>query len=797
MSNYSSLKATINANVKTNGNQEITGQVMNAVLNAMVNSLGSGYQYMGIATPTNPGTNQTPDDRCFYIATTPGTYSHLGGLVVNDGEVAILKYDSAWSKEVTGAATAAQVTQLGREVEDINADLAEVVEKTAVPSINLLDLSTADLGKALTSGASAMTLANYKTYETTDSQINTLAPIVVPANKYIVISYTTDTVNPNASRRTGTFKNFIRFDNDGNFLSRSFSQGVWQNTTGNDVSVVVGIYDESVSGSYYNFAMIEVNDDGVPSETYVEGGYTYHYDIKDTIPTRKTVDDLEEQVDRANDAFGSVIEQVNMSDCEVGYYIDRGTGAKTANENYNISNPILLYPGDKITAHLYGQYICLLAQTDSEGTSYSVLIRVDAHSGYNDIEYTAQDKMYVALCWNNTDGNDYANITRKARLSLIAEETKKNRSDIDNLIDGGIVADYFKDEIESVADDVYNHATNPCLIFNVITDTHLDKNNAENARRNKESVENIAALNRLVRSDGVIHLGDILSVSMNTETTDTIYQSIGEYITSLYNAGVKVFPVIGNHDGPSVNAFNPNRWDAVAGRLADDYTIHPSPATNGNGVKYWPAYYYRDFPQMNVRCIFLSTPDSDEQYTYAISPKQMKWFAEEALNVEAGTQIIIFAHEAPFDTDVSSKTTQYSVLVNVCNAFANKTTYTKTDGGWNINVDYTSTTGAKICGYFCGHQHFDNVANPGWTYEGLSNTGQAHSYVNEFSFPVVNIGAGLMTNAGSNTFGGTAPSRTDKTATQDLWDTIIYRPDVSKFYLVRFGAGSNREVDIP
>lgn len=117
MSNYSSLKATINANVKTNGNQEITGQVMNAVLNAMVNSLGSGYQYMGIATPTNPGTNQTPDDRCFYIATTPGTYSHLGGLVVNDGEVAILKYDSAWSKEVTGAATAEQLTQLGQEVE--------------------------------------------------------------------------------------------------------------------------------------------------------------------------------------------------------------------------------------------------------------------------------------------------------------------------------------------------------------------------------------------------------------------------------------------------------------------------------------------------------------------------------------------------------------------------------------------------------------------------------------------------------------------------------------------------------
>lgn len=118
MSEYSSLKATINASVKTNGNQEITGEIMNSVLNAMVNSLGAGYQYMGVATPSNPGTAQTPDYKCFYIAATPGTYTNLGGLVVADGEVAILKYDSTWHKDVTGAATAAQLTELGQTYSD-------------------------------------------------------------------------------------------------------------------------------------------------------------------------------------------------------------------------------------------------------------------------------------------------------------------------------------------------------------------------------------------------------------------------------------------------------------------------------------------------------------------------------------------------------------------------------------------------------------------------------------------------------------------------------------------------------
>lgn len=114
MANYANLKATINANIKANGNEEITGPILNTVLNQAVTTLGAGYQYMGVATPaTSPG---TPDANVFYIAATPGTYTNFGGKVVADGEVAILKYNGSWTKEVSGAATAAQVTQLGQKI---------------------------------------------------------------------------------------------------------------------------------------------------------------------------------------------------------------------------------------------------------------------------------------------------------------------------------------------------------------------------------------------------------------------------------------------------------------------------------------------------------------------------------------------------------------------------------------------------------------------------------------------------------------------------------------------------------
>ena len=95
MSNYSNLKSTIDTNIKTNGNEEITGAILNTVLNSMVSSLGAGSQFMGVATTsTNPG---TPDAKVFYLAYTPGTYTNFSGIVVTG--LCVLKYDTAWSKD--------------------------------------------------------------------------------------------------------------------------------------------------------------------------------------------------------------------------------------------------------------------------------------------------------------------------------------------------------------------------------------------------------------------------------------------------------------------------------------------------------------------------------------------------------------------------------------------------------------------------------------------------------------------------------------------------------------------------
>lgn len=75
-----------------------------------------GYLYMGVATPATDPETVNITQRVFYRAVEPGTYTNFGGIVVNSGEVVNLKFDgSSWSKEVTGEASAASVTQLGQK----------------------------------------------------------------------------------------------------------------------------------------------------------------------------------------------------------------------------------------------------------------------------------------------------------------------------------------------------------------------------------------------------------------------------------------------------------------------------------------------------------------------------------------------------------------------------------------------------------------------------------------------------------------------------------------------------------
>lgn len=148
MSNYATLKSAIQQVIKTNGNNEITGALLQQSLLSMINSLGGYYQFAGVATPsTNPG---TPDQNVYYIASTAGTYANFGGLVLADGEVAILKYNGAWSKDSTGVASLENVNQLQQKLikyNDTEISVNDIIDG-AYPKADLSGLSFGIVGKS-------------------------------------------------------------------------------------------------------------------------------------------------------------------------------------------------------------------------------------------------------------------------------------------------------------------------------------------------------------------------------------------------------------------------------------------------------------------------------------------------------------------------------------------------------------------------------------------------------------------------------------------------------------------------
>ena len=94
MANYSELHQTINDNIKPNGNQQITGQVLQNVLNAIVDSLAEGYLFAGVATADgNPG---SLDQNAWWLAG-PGTYENYGNITVAEGKLAALMWNGEWS----------------------------------------------------------------------------------------------------------------------------------------------------------------------------------------------------------------------------------------------------------------------------------------------------------------------------------------------------------------------------------------------------------------------------------------------------------------------------------------------------------------------------------------------------------------------------------------------------------------------------------------------------------------------------------------------------------------------------
>jgi hypothetical protein len=96
MAAYDDLISYIQSIVRTNLNEEITGQNMQEVLLSIVQIVGA-RQFKGVANPnTNPG---IPAGQSLYITAQPGTYQYFNNLVVENELCLLLWNELNWEKQ--------------------------------------------------------------------------------------------------------------------------------------------------------------------------------------------------------------------------------------------------------------------------------------------------------------------------------------------------------------------------------------------------------------------------------------------------------------------------------------------------------------------------------------------------------------------------------------------------------------------------------------------------------------------------------------------------------------------------
>ncbi len=168
MANYQQLKATIEAEIYNNGQGQITGAKLQNVLKSVVDALGEGYTYLGRATLTTVPV--VTDGKVFYLASTAGTYTNFGNLVVDSGSLTVLKYDGSWAAEKVFS-TDSIVAHVNAAISSMDASVSAAIAEIEDIVDNLDTTSAADvqtIGSLLVEAGTACKVTQ-KTYNSKSS----------------------------------------------------------------------------------------------------------------------------------------------------------------------------------------------------------------------------------------------------------------------------------------------------------------------------------------------------------------------------------------------------------------------------------------------------------------------------------------------------------------------------------------------------------------------------------------------------------------------------------------------------
>lgn len=342
--------------------------------------------------------------------------------------------------------------------------------------------------------------------------------------------------------------------------------------------------------------------------------------------------------------------------------------------------------------------------------------------------------------------------------------------------------EYFREEVLTTGNTIKSLAISSATIFNIVTDTHERYWEPGDVAAYDMSFENIRQVNKIYKSDALVHLGDILSPNDNNPgekyySQDVINAHLKSFFERMRNAHEKSVIMLGNHE------------DGTGTAGGDAKAIYPHVAIydySDNRYKNRPFFYINNNTG-KVRSIFLCCPYQwdGKPLDWTFGQEQINWLIDTALNVEDGWHCIFFSHTPLVSDDM--RNSDYKDVIGVINAFNNQTSFTTSYGKV---ANFSGKTGTKSVALVCGHEHCDLVVQPKDKTAYLNNN---------LDCPIIIVNCNYRYGSSGSVSGATyfnTDYRTKYNKNMDLWDTLIYRKDQSKIYMIRFGAGEDRIINI-
>lgn len=347
---------------------------------------------------------------------------------------------------------------------------------------------------------------------------------------------------------------------------------------------------------------------------------------------------------------------------------------------------------------------------------------------YQQVEYVFSDKMYFRVCLKRVDGKDFTVEEQEQSATILCFYGELTNEP---------TAHVFTEENEDTIQKVRALEEPGDLLLAVLTDTHCTVNGTW-----QDTAVNLKMLSKKLNFAGIIHLGD-LTDGMVPEMITT--RSVKKIRHDLESFNVPVHIVLGNHDA---NYFAGNPYVLSLQEQRELY--QPNNQQSGK------PYYYCDYLQQNIRCVFLSAYDNNEQIRYGFDLPQINWLAELLANTPRNCKVLVFAHDAPL-----AELDYWSDEIR--------------NGGRLVAVlEEQQKTNHNILAYIHGHTHADSI------YRGCS-------------FPIISIGcAKCEAMQEKKPTGSFTPERRLGEVTQELWDVVLVKPSCRKICMVRFGAGEDR-----